>query len=263
MRKINIFLGIIGLLFLNSCQKPESRCILVLFDVSDSTMQRRNSYLETFKKKILPALKGGDRIVADIISDNPLEQSSYPINIELTPYKLQNKILYKREIGNLKVNISTTVENMLQVDRRVKKTKILEAMELAIRVFATYKNYDKKILVLFSDMIEDSDIYNFERINWQKNNLDNLIQRIQNKIQDFSGVKIYIITGTTFTSSNANYNYIRRFWTTYFKKSGAIFDENTWYGSTLIAFEYENEKDKEYTPSNIFKQIKAIFKGDK
>jgi hypothetical protein len=264
MRKINLFLGIISLLFLNSCQKPESRCILVLFDVSDSTISRRNSYLQEFNEKILPKLKGGDRIVSDIISDNPSGQTRFLVNVEFPSFNpfVHNEILYKNQINNLKVNISTTVESMIQVDRRVNRTKILEAMQLAVRIFTTYEDYDRKILVVFSDMIEDSDIVNFERIDWQRVNTDNLIQRIQTRIRipEFQGVKVYIVTGVNENNPQVvdrNYDQIKNFWEGYFQRSGAVFDRRIWYGSTIIEFERETNKNQK----NFIFQIKSILKG--
>jgi hypothetical protein len=266
MKKISFFFLSIIFLFLNSCEKKEKRCIVAFFDISDSTISRRNSYFQEFKTKILPKLKEEDRIIVDVISDNPLGQARFPINLELPFFNFtQNKLIYESELEKIKVNISTTVENMIRPQRIVERTKIFEALQLAIRIFATYEDYDKKILVLFSDMIEDSDIANFERIDWQKITTDELIQKIQTKIKipEFQGIKVYVVTGVNENNPqrvDRNYNQIKNFWEEYFQKSGAIFNRSVWYGSTMIEFERETKKNQK----NFISQMKSLLKkGDK
>ncbi len=60
------------------------------------------------------------------------------------------------------------------------KTDILSSLHVAERVFKQYKN-KKNILVIFSDMIEESDDYNFKNVQKTKKRIEEIIRKEKKK----------------------------------------------------------------------------------
>ena len=248
MSRKYMFMVIAALGFLTSCSlfpKKEKKLVFVLFDVSDSTMEktRRDAYAKEFDEKILSSLVGGDLVIGDKITDNPLAQSSFPINFNIQAYSLLGDETERTELNQSeRVRISTTVVNLLESNgRRIMQTKILDSLKLAERVFASYPEYQNKILVIFSDMIEESDSYNFNRMNLTQNTSAEIVsvQKKQNTLPDLKGVKIYI-SGATASSAGGldsnKINSVKTFWINYFLACGASLSPNN-YGPVIIRFE--------------------------
>ena len=65
---------------------------------------------------------------------------------------------------------------------------------MAEKAFKNY-NRDKSILVILSDMIEDSSEYNFEKENLKDKRIEEIIKRekTKNRMPDLKGAKIYVI----------------------------------------------------------------------
>src|SRR3989442_6376622 len=101
-------------------------------------------------------------MAADIIDDNPLAHSTYPINASFDRYEplKENKLDYERRVHQQREAV------MKQADAIVRKppgrpgSAVIDAMQLADRVFSTFER-DHTLLVIFSDMIEQSRRYDF------------------------------------------------------------------------------------------------------
>src|SRR3989454_12067849 len=80
-------------------KSAQGRVTTVLFDLSGSTSAQaiRQQYMRDFTK-ILDAVASGGVIAADIIDDNPLAHSTFPINESFDRYEplKENKLDYER-----------------------------------------------------------------------------------------------------------------------------------------------------------------------
>lgn len=191
-------------------------------------------------------MSDGDAIVADFISDNPLGQSSFGVNDQLPIFKTEsdNEMVVKKQRREFDEKLKTQRKaikekcaRMLAADKgAAKKTKILDSNQLAERVFKSYPN-PRKILVVFSDMLESSEKGNFDK---QKLTADLSAKTIDgerknSRLPDLSSVKVYVVGAQTGGAANT-FNDIENFWIVYYKACGAdLAKEN--YGAALLRFD--------------------------
>lgn len=225
------------------------KVVFCLYDLSASTEAPaiRKKYDESFKR-ILEKMNEGDVLVADAITDNPLSRSSFPVNEQFPNFdpKTDNPLIVQKKrqvfedgLRDRRERISKAMTALLSdQSRKINSTKILDAMQLADRVFRTY-NRPKKVLVVFSDMIEESDHCNFQKQRLNSNESERIIQseKKADRLPDFSGVRVYVIgSAVTGQSSSDRYQSIETFWLQYFKAAGADLPKER-YGSGLINFD--------------------------
>ena len=154
-----------------------SKTIFVLFDLSGSTAKDeiRKEYLKNFKMIVdlqgikqdfnKSMLRPGDVIVADIISGNSITDSTFPILKEFKnfSYWTDNKFRYGKYFRDNKEKLISKAEALLFNQRRkIMTTDIMSALRVAERIFRIFKK-DGAVLVIMSDMIEESRDYNFAR----------------------------------------------------------------------------------------------------
>jgi hypothetical protein len=223
------------------------KVVMALFDLSQSTQNSamRQKYYESFQR-ILEKVGGGDILVADLITDDPLSQSSFPINETLAAFDpgTDNELLVRKKRGAFdkqlkeqRERLAAQVQTLLNdQNRKINKTRILDAMRLAERVFKTYQR-PKKVLVIFSDMIEDSDRRNFQTQPPGEADITQLLDREKKAgtWPDLTGVKVYVIGAAGSQGSSAAYTAIENFWLQYFKQTGADLVKER-YGAALLAF---------------------------
>jgi len=242
MKKAILQAILILLLLGTGCRdSAQNKCIFVLFDISGSTLKMREQFYQDFQE-ILEKTKGGDRIIVDCITENPLAQSKFQIKEKIPVYGLLKhyKQTPEKEVKEIKGTISTTAKKVIFERRKIPKTKILDAIQLARRVFNTYPE-PQKILVLFSDMIEESERYNFISLNLTKQKNTQIIEkeRTNERIPDLHNVKVYVIGATAVHEGGMlteKIESIREFWLLYFKECGADLTPER-YGSCLLEFE--------------------------
>lgn len=238
---------------LSACSSPPDteggKVVVALFDISDSTDRQeiREKYATSFRR-VLDKIGPGDYIVADLISDDPLSQSAFPIN-QAIPYfdpGTDNELVKRKKREEFDNQLAQTRANLLEMtdkllgdqNRQVRQTKILDAVRLADRVFHTYKR-PRNVLVVFSDMIEESEKANFERQPPDQSATASLLdaERSGNRLPDLKGVKIYVVGASAGNarSSVDSYTRIQNFWMEYFRRTGADMTQER-YGAALIDF---------------------------
>lgn len=236
---ILVFVVSMILSFFACSDKQQSKVVIVLFDISDSTKkeQIRKQYLEDFKT-ILDKINPGDVLVYDRITESSIVKS-IPTAEEfeklsfLESGPLKSKVL-KKQHAEKKNIIINDVEKMLLKQNKVPYTDILTSLLIAEKVFKSYKK-DKSILVIMSDMIEDSKDYNFSKDSLTEKQIEEIIS-IEKKKRGFpnlTNVKIYI-TGARADTSDRFFA-IQKFWLRYFKECGADLSKEN-YGSKLLSF---------------------------
>jgi hypothetical protein len=228
---------------------PQGRIVCVLVDRSSSTEDPaiRQRYVESFRR-ILEKLGSGDLIVADAITDNPLGQSSFPVNDEFEVFKpdTDNALILRKEQEEHQRKIQARREEIMSkaevlfASAPSKATKILDATMLASRVFHSDRRRNR-VLVIFSDMVEESERYNFRRTRMTDDAIARMIaaERDSKRLPDLTGAKVYVIgagaSGNQLPTSEEFLN-IEKFWLEYFKSAGADLPEER-YGAALLRFE--------------------------
>jgi len=214
---------------------------VALFDVSGSTNEKtvKEQYLKEFEKVLSFVMVGGV-IVADVIDDNPLAHSSYPVNEAISPYDplKENKLDWERRKRRLRDDVLGSVKVVLE-ERRSKQpgTKILEAVQVAERAFSTYAG-KLKVLVVFSDMIEQSDRYDFSSLSLTPERIQQIIteERSRKRLPSFAGVEI-CVTGAGAARTGGlpsdRLQAIRDFWLEYFTATGGNLPKAR-YGASLL-----------------------------
>lgn len=245
MKRITLKILSLIIIILLGCGVPprETKTVMVLFDVSGSTVKERNAYITAFEEKILPKITHGDVIVADKITQASISLSELFVNKSFPsflPDIMKNPRQVKREqeeadkrLKGEKEKIITTVrENILQ--GAAPYTDILSAMHTAERVFNSYPR-DKKILVIFSDMVLETKNYNFTSDSISDTRIQEIIsnEQFNKQLPNLSGVKVYVV-GATAGNNNDRYWSIQNFWNIYFQECGANLSS---YGKKLIIFD--------------------------
>jgi hypothetical protein len=243
-----LFLAFPFTLVFLSCTKeplPNPRIFVILYDISGSTAseQIRSTYIEN-SRIIISRLTHGDAFYAALISDRSIAELRFPISISLPPlthktdnplYKLAEEKKANELLALMKDSLLNVIQSLLLQDRRIPRTEIMGALQIAGKIFKSY-SYKKKVLVLMSDMIEDSHSYNFTKENLTQDRIQVIIttEGDNGRLPDLQDVKIYV-TGAS-APNQAKYHQIAKFWAAYFEASKALFSSER-YGAAMIRFD--------------------------
>lgn len=226
--------------------RGDSKAVLVLFDLSGSTRDMRDTYDRGFEK-ILTKVGAGDRIIVERITDRPLTEATFPVNEEFAQYGMFDQRgspifapANKKDLDAEKEKIKKTVKDFLNSYKGSEGTAILDSLQLAERVFTTYPD-KQKVLVIFSDMVEIFGSNNFTYDNLKDTKIAQIIASRQNlgQLPNLNSVKVYVVgagagAGNRTIKSQRWFN-IENFWLSYFAKTGADLTKDR-YGSSLLDF---------------------------
>lgn len=213
------------------------RVIVVFVDMSGSTNQaRRTVYSEAFDK-IYQNLQQGDRIVVGTITSRSFIDFKPTVDAEIPKQSIWvNRISFEQNFAKTKQTIRQEVEGLLSWKKGTPYTEILNSLNIAETIFHDEKR--QKILVILSDMVQDSNEYNFERSRIDTTYINDLIRyrRQQKLIPNLSDVKVYVAGASA--DDSRKFRSIERFWSRYFAETGADYSIHR-YGHSLLAFEKE------------------------
>ncbi len=193
-----------------------------------------SSFRREIEGEILPSLSAGDRLLIAPIHDKTLTDFRPPVEVTL-PAKpefngfLDNVLKFNRhgkeidvEVLHLKEKIKADVAQVFAKRYAAPQTDIFSSLLIAQKLF--YDESRRKVLVLMSDMIEDSPPYDFERISWSPAAIERTLSELDAKglIPKLAGVCIYV-SGASAKSADLAEN-IGRFWQAYFRRTGADMD---------------------------------------
>jgi hypothetical protein len=114
-------------------------------------------------------------------------------------------------------------------------TEILDSLSIADTIFHDEKER-QKVLVILSDMIEDSKEGKFDKDKITDEYINHIIRSRQknNLVPNLAKVKVYVAGASAADSDK--FRAIQAFWARYFTESGADFSPHR-YGHSLINFE--------------------------
>jgi len=218
---------------LKNDKKP--RVIIIFVDMSGSTnLARQTVYRECFEK-IYENLSQGDRIVVGTITGRSFIEFKPVVDVVIPEKSVWvNRIQFERSVTETKAKIRQEVENLLSRKKGTPRTEILNSLNIAETIFHDEKR--EKILVILSDMIQDSREYNFSKTTITDEYINRVIRyrQTQNLLPNLTGVKIYV-AGASGKDSH-KFRSIEKFWARYFEKAGAEYSHHR-YGHSLIVFE--------------------------
>ncbi len=220
--------------------KPENAekrpwVIVVLVDMSGSANLARGTVYREAVEKIYQNLGQGDRIVVGTITGRSYIDFKPVVDEEIPKKSIWvNRIQFERNLVETKEKIRREIDRLLSRKRGTQRTEILNSLNIADTIF--HNENRQKILVILSDMIQDSNEYNFAKVKVTNQYIDQVIsyRRQHNLIPNLTGVKVYV-AGASAADSN-KFRSIENFWARYFAQTGADFSRHR-YGHSLISFE--------------------------
>ena len=223
--------------FGKSEKSPENpRLIIIFVDMSDSANEARRTVCKEAFEKVYQNLRQGDRVVVGTITSRSYTEFKPTVDAEIPKKTIwDNRLQFEKKLANTKEKIRGEANKLLSRERGTMLTEILDSLNIADIIFHDEKER-QKVLVLLSDMIEDSKGYNFDKDKITDEYIDKVIRDRQKDklIPNFTGVKVYV-AGASAADSN-KFRAIQTFWARYLSKSGADFSPHR-YGHSLINFE--------------------------
>jgi hypothetical protein len=217
--------------------KKDPRVITVFVDMSGSTNQARRTVYQNAFEKIYQNLQQGDRIIVGTITDRSYIDFKPAIDAEIPVQSIWvNRITFEQNLAKTKKDINDEMEKLLSLKRGTPRTEIINSLNIADNIFHGEKR--QKILILLSDMVQDSKEYNFDRAKITDEYIAGIIRerQKQNLIPRLNDVKVYVAGASA--ADSKKFNAIELFWSRYFAACGADFSSHR-YGHSLIEFEKE------------------------
>lgn len=209
--------------------------LIIFVDFSGSIRKEdKKSYEQDLIKRVVPSLSAGDRILVAPITERtltdfrPLIEVDFPAKPSFNGF-MQNAMTYNRqmkevetEVTRLKEELAGQVGAMFKQHFASPRTDIFNAIVLAQKLFTDEGR--AKVLVLMSDMVEDSQPYNFYRLQWGPDTVEKLLGELDSHglIPDLSGVCLYVAGASADSAEMAHR--VSNFWTMYFQRTKANMD---------------------------------------
>jgi CHAT domain-containing protein len=218
----------------NSAQRP--RLIIILVDMSASADQARHTVCKEAFEKIYRNLRHGDRVVVGTITSQSYIEFKPAVDEEIPKKTVwANRLQYEKKLTDTREKIRREVNKLLSQKQGTPLTEILDSLNIADIIFHDDKER-QKVLVVLSDMIQDSKEYKFDKEKITDEYINKVIRYRQknNLMPHLTGVKVYVAGASA--ADSEKFRAIQAFWAHYFAESGADFSPHR-YGHSLISFE--------------------------
>jgi hypothetical protein len=215
---------------------PDPRLIVILVDMSASADQARRTVCKDAFEKVYRNLRHGDRLVVGTITSQSYIEFKPTVDEEIPKKTVwDNRLQYEKKLTDTKEKIRREVNKLLSQKQGTPLTEILDSLNIADTIFHDEKER-QKILVILSDMIQDSKEYKFDKDKITDEYINNVIRsRQKNKlVPSLANVKVYVAGASAADSDK--FRAIQAFWARYFSESRADFSPHR-YGHSLINFE--------------------------
>ena len=215
---------------------PNPRLIVILVDMSASADQARRTVCKDAFEKVYRNLRHGDRLVVGTITSQSYVEFKPTVDEEIPKKTVwDNRLQYEKKLTDSKEKIRREVNKLLSQKQGTLLTEILDSLNIADIIFHDEKER-QKVLVILSDMIQDSKDYKFDKDKITDEYINNIIRsRQKNKlVPNLANVKVYVAGASA--ADSEKFRAIQAFWGHYFAESGADFSPHR-YGHSLINFE--------------------------
>ncbi len=215
---------------------PNPRLIVILVDMSASADEARRTVCRDAFEKIYGNLQHGDRLVVGTITSQSYVEFKPTVDEEIPKKTVwDNRLQYEKKLRDAKEKIRREVNKLLSQKRGTLLTEILDSLNIADIIFHDEKER-QKVLVILSDMIQDSKDYKFDKDRITGEYINNVIRSRQKHklVPNLANVKVYVAGASAADSDQ--FRAIQTFWARYFGESRADFSPHR-YGHSLINFE--------------------------
>ncbi len=196
--------------------------VVVLLDVSRSThdAEVRARYLDAFARVLDDVEAEHGTLVADVIDDNPLAHSTFPIQatFEACDPLTDNRLACAARAAQLRGDALDAARAILARTSEASGTDIYDGVALAQRVFDAYPEAGARRLVICSDMVQNASV--------------------RPPAARLGGVTVYVVGSGVVAGSELAPERIlalQRRWLGYFAQAGADLTPAR-YGATLVRF---------------------------
>lgn len=225
--------------------QPQNKIVVALFDLSLSTQTEEihRSYMRDMRK-VMDTMNGGDVLVAARITEKSISELEFCLQHTFDRFEPETnntltvkalRMSFEKSRAAIRDSLLALVDSTLQSRPRILKTEIMGALQVAGRIFHSYEQ-PKKVLVIFSDMLEDSQFYRFDREKLSAQRIQAIIKNETDNLRmpELDNVRVYV-TGAR-SADRKRFLAVQDFWIKYFEKAGANLSPDD-YGSILIRFE--------------------------
>jgi len=211
--------------------------VCVLFDLSQSAQKVRSGYQVDFEK-VVDGLTGDELVLGAGITANSLATGRFEIDKEISKYNpfADSKLTYRKKLQNAQMALKQDARKLLE-RTSAPNTDLLGAMQLAEKAFQSHAGATAKVrlLILFSDMVEESTHCNFRNENLTPPRITTLVGAEQKagRLPMLNGVQVWVSgAGGTLPEK---FSQIQDFWLQYFRAAGADLRKGR-YGAGLMDF---------------------------
>jgi hypothetical protein len=215
--------------------------VVVLFDVSQSTRDVRGGYLDAFDQVLTFASQHEGRVVADVIDDNPLAHSTYPIDVGFDGCSAftENPLTCEAETRRAMEDATAAARAIVEGQPAGPGTDILGGLRLAARVFASYPDASARSLMVLSDMVAMSPQLALTR-GFTEDDIERTVAELEAEelIPELTGVEVYVVGAGVISGQELPSQAIvatQRFWEAVFQTAGSELRPER-YGAALVRF---------------------------
>jgi len=218
--------------------------VVVLFDVSRSTNDPavRARYLAAFERVLDHVVATHGTIVGDVIDDDPLAHSTYPIDATFAACDAftDNRLVCDARTTRSRHDVDAQARAILAQEPIASGTDIHDGLALAQRVFDAYPESGVRSLVILSDMVERSPRLNVARARFDDAAIGPTLDAFaaDGMIPNLQGVSVYVIGAGALARSSLpadRFLTIEHFWQAYLARAGADLPSAR-YGAALVRF---------------------------
>ena len=246
MKRVSyFFFYTVLILTLFSCQKEAvtTTQISVLIDVTDERFEDKDFVAENLPKflqimnldKETGGYSGGEIKLSLINEVSDSKMKTVKIKDAKTGIMGENKLKRKDEVDRFYGDLENTFKQIL--DNANWGTDASKIYQKVTRELIKMKSseYDKKKLIIFSDMLENSNLFSFYGANW-KSNIQKMIENPEESLSklaekgptlpDLSEFEIFVITSRT-AENDEMVNLSEQLWMILFEYQGATVTFNS------------------------------------
>lgn len=200
--------------------KPPKREVMVALDVSGSRSSADLKADRQLVEQIIERLDPADRIVLMTVDGRTRARGNgWPFLIPEVKHYPHKSQIEQQNITDSKSDINKQVEDLFQGEQKKVETNIFGTM-FTVADFRHESGGRPTTLILFSDMIQDSDKVRFDRNGGIPKTTWITEQRDGGRLPKLNGVCVSVVGADTSTAQGLA---IRSFWSAYFSETGADF----------------------------------------